>query len=121
MIMVSKTKTPETTNPAEKAKRTRNVIKWQEAYTEFALEASHVIVLASATPKSELAKRKYAELLTAMASLIKDKDATGQCISACDNFELVLDVAGLKPEPPRVSLPVIDACHKFINLFVDKH
>lgn len=102
-------------------KRTRNVIKWQEAYTDFALEACHAIVIVSATPKAELAKRKYSELLTAMATLIKDKDATGQCISACDNFELVLDVAGLKPEPPHVSLPVIDACHKFINLFVDKH
>lgn len=119
--MVSKAKAPETTNPTEKAKRTRNVIKWQDAYTEFVLEASHAIVVVSATPKSELAKRKYAELLTSMASLIKDKDATGQCISACDNFELVLDVAGLKPEPPLVSLPVIDTCHKFINLFVDKH
>ena len=113
-------KKQETTN-TESAKRTRTVIKWQDAYTEFAFEAANVLVIVSATPKSELAKRKYAELLTAMATLIKDKDATVQCISACDNFELVLDVAGLKPEPPRVSLPVIDACHKFINLFVDKH
>lgn len=105
----------------ETTKRTRNVIKWQDAYTEFALEASNVMVELSKTEKWEIAKRKYSELLKAMATLIKDKDETSQCITACDNFELVLDVAGIKYEPPRVSHKVIDACHHFINLFVDKH
>ena len=114
--MVSKSKTPE-----EQAKRTRKVIKWQDPYTVFVQEAASVLVMVSSTPKSELAKRKFSELLVAMANLIKDKDATIPCISACDNFELVLEACGVNPEPPRVSLPVIDACHAFINLFVDKH
>ena len=110
-------KTMETVETTEK-RRTRVVVKWEDKYEKLVLACldtvSNICLDTVSTikdvEKSERCRRKYVDLMIALANLIKSKDVKG-AVNACDNFGLSLTVAGVS------AIEVTTKCNEFIDLF----
>lgn len=118
--MASKSKVTETAIPenesvstADKARRTRNVIKWQlehQAVTcaAFALFIENKDV---ETAKLSMVGRKLQNVFESIAQTVKDGKAGKDMMERRDNLELALTVANI------TNSNVIEALDKFIKLF----
>ena len=111
--MVSKSKVPETTNPADKAKRTRNVIKWQESHERVTCSMIALFMDNKDVEASKLAMvgRKIQLVLESVAQTVKDGKASKEMVERRDNLELALAVAGIN------NSDVIKQLDEFISLF----
>lgn len=118
--MASKSKTPETVNPtnelvltADKAKRTRNVIKWQESHERVTCAMISIFMDNKDVEPSKLAMvgRKVQLVLESVAQTVKDGKAGKDMMERRDNLELALAVAGIS------NSDVIKQLDGFISLF----
>ena len=111
--MVSKAKTPETMNPTDKAKRTRNVIKWQESHERVTCSMIGLFMDNKDVEASKLAMvgRKIQLVLESVAQTVKDGKASKEMVERRDNLELALAVAGI------TNSDVIKQLDEFILLF----
>lgn len=106
-------KNPETTNTAEKAKRTRNVIKWQEPHEAVTCSMIGLFMDNKDAEVSKLAMvgRKIQMVLESIAQTVKDGKASKELKERRDNLELALQVAGI------TNSNVVEALDRFIALF----
>ena len=106
-------KNPETTNTPEKAKRTRNVIKWQEPHE--AVTCSKIGLFMDNkdvdTYKLAMVGRKLQMVLESIAQTVKDGKASKELVERRDNLELALQVANI------TNSNVVEALDRFISLF----
>ena len=111
--MASKSKTPETATPTDKAKRTRNVIKWQETHERVTCSMIALFMDNKDVEASKLAMvgRKIQLVLESVAQTVKDGKAGKEMMERRDNLELALAVANI------TNSNVIEALDKFIKLF----
>ena len=106
-------KNPETTNTTEKAKRTRNVIKWQEPHEAVTCSMIGIFMDNKDLEASKLAMvgRKVQMVLESIAQTVKDGKASKELKERRDNLELALQVAGI------TNSNVVEALDRFIGLF----
>ena len=106
-------KNPETTNTTEKAKRTRNVIKWQEPHEAVTCSMIGLFMDNKDVDTSKLAMvgRKIQMVLESIAQTVKDGKASKDLVERRDNLELALQVAGI------TNSNVVEALDRFIALF----
>lgn len=118
--MATKSKTPETTTPAnelvltpDKAKRTRNVIKWQSEHEAVTCAAFALFMENKDIEPTKLAMvgRKLQNVFESIAQTVKDGKAGKEMMERRDNLELALAVANI------TNSNVIEALDKFIKLF----
>ena len=113
--MASKSKTPanELVLTADKAKRTRNVIKWQATHERVTCDMISVFMDNKDFDPQKLAMfgRKVQLVLESIAQTVKDGKASKEMIERRDNLELALQVAGI------TNSNVIDSLDAFIALF----
>lgn len=118
--MASKSKTPETANPtnelvltADKAKRTRNVIKWQESHERVTCAAFAVFMDNKDLEPAKLAMvgRKLQNVFESVAQTVKDGKAGKDMMERRDNLELALAVAGIS------NSDIVTRLDEFISLF----
>lgn len=107
---MAKKETKQETMETTEKRRTRVVIKWEDNYEKVVLACLNVMSLIKDVEKSELCRRKYAELMISLANLIKSKDVKG-AVNACDNFSLALIVSGIE------AVEVTTICNTFIDMF----
>lgn len=107
---MAKKETKQETMETTEKRRTRVVIKWEDNYEKVVIACLNVISLIKDVEKSELCRRKYVELMVALANLIKSKDVKG-AVNACDNFGLALIVSGID------AAEVTTICNTFIDMF----
>ena len=106
-------KNPETTNTAEKAKRTRNVIKWQEPHEAVTCSMIGLFMDNKDLESAKLAMvgRKVQLVLESIAQTVKDGKASKEMVERRDNLELALQVAGI------TNSNIIETLDRFISLF----
>lgn len=118
--MASKSKTPETAIPAnesvstaDKAKRTRNVIKWQSEHEAVTCAAFALFIENKGVEPAKLSMvgRKLQNVFESIAQTVKDGKAGKDMMERRDNLELALTVANI------TNSNVIEALDKFIKLF----
>lgn len=118
--MASKSKSPETVNPSnelvltsEKAKRTRNVIKWQESHERATCAMISIFMDNKDIEPAKLAMvgRKVQMVLESIAQTVKDGKAGKEMMERRDNLELALAVANI------TNSDVIKRLDGFISLF----
>lgn len=118
--MDSKLKTPETvkhTNElvltADKAKRTRNVIKWKESHERVTCAMISIFMDNKDVEPAKLAMvgRKVQIVLESAAQTVKDGKAGKDMMERRDNLELALEAANI------TNSNVIEELDKFITLF----
>ena len=106
-------KNPETTNTTEKAKRTRNVIKWQSEHE--AVTCSMIGLFMDnkdvEAPKLAMVGRKIQMVLESIAQTVKDGKASKELKERRDNLELALQVAGI------TNSNIVEVLDRFIALF----
>lgn len=104
---------PETTNTTEKAKRTRNVIKWQEPHEAVTCSMIGLFMDNKDAETSKLAMvgRKIQMVLESIAQTVKDGKASKELKERRDNLELALQVAGI------TNSNIIEVLDRFISLF----
>lgn len=108
--MTTKTKSNEN---VETKKRTRTVVKWQEAHagltcSTFALFMDNKEV---ESEKLSMVGRKLQNVFESVAQTVKDGKVDGEMMERRDNLELALSVAGI------TNSDVIDALDRFISLY----
>ena len=113
--MANKTQNTETTQTA--AKRTRNVIKWQDAHEAVTCSMIALFMDNKDVESAKLAMvgRKIQMVLESIAQTVKDGKASKEMVERRDNLELALQVAGITDSS------MIETLDRFIDLFVDKH
>lgn len=120
LVMASKTKQPETTTPAselvltaDRAKRTRNVIKWQDKHMGLTCAAFSIFTENKDKDVKQLAMvgRKLQFVFESVAQTVKDGKAGKELMERRDNLELALAVAQI------TNSNVIEALDAFIDLF----
>ena len=106
-------KNPETTNTTEKAKRTRTVIKWQDAHAGVTCSMIGLFMDNKDAETSKLAMvgRKIQLVLESIAQTVKDGRASKDLVERRDNLELALQVAGI------TNSNIIETLDRFIALF----
>ena len=106
-------KNPETTNTTEKAKRTRNVIKWQPEHegVTCSMIALFMDNKDAETSKLAMVGRKIQLVLESIAQTVKDGRASKDLVERRDNLELALQVAGI------TNSNIIETLDRFIALF----
>ena len=106
-------KNPETTNTAEKAKRTRNVIKWQEPHEAVTCSMIGLFMDNKDLESAKLAMvgRKVQLVLESIAQTVKDGKASKELKERRDNLELALQVAGI------TNSNIVEVLDRFISLF----
>lgn len=106
-------KNPETTNTTEKAKRTRNVIKWQEPHEAVTCSMIGLFMDNKDVEASRLAMvgRKIQMVLESIAQTVKDGKASKDLVERRDNLELALQVAGI------TNSNIVEVLDRFIALF----
>ena len=106
--MTTKTQATETT-----AKRTRNVIKWQESHEGVTCAMIALFMDNKDLEASKLAMvgRKIQLVLESIAQTVKDGKASKELKERRDNLELALQVAGI------TNSNVVEALDRFISLF----
>ena len=111
--MTNKTQNPETTNTTEKAKRTRNVIKWQEPHAGVTCSMIALFMDNKDVEASKLAMvgRKIQLVLESIAQTVKDGKASKELVERRDNLELALQVAGI------TNSNIVETLDRFIALF----
>ena len=107
--MTSKTKSVD----VETKKRTRTVIKWQEAHagltcSAFALFMDNKDV---GSEKLSMVGRKLQNVFESVSQTVKDGKVDGEMMERRDNLELALAVAGI------TNSDVVDALDRFISLY----
>lgn len=118
--MATKTKTTETSTASnelvltpEKSRRTRNVIKWQDAHEAVTCSAFALFMDNEDVDNKRLAMvgRKLQYVLESIAQTIKDGKTSKEMIERRDNLELALSVAEI------TNSNIIEVLNKFISLF----
>ena len=115
--MATKTKTSETSPDLvltpEKARRTRNVIKWQSEHEALTCAAFALFMDNEDVDHKRLAMvgRKLQNVFESVAQTIKDGKAGKEMIERRDNLELALAVAEI------TNSNIIEVLDKFISLF----
>ena len=112
--MDSKSKnTNELVLTADKAKRTRNVIKWEESHEMVTCAMISIFMDNKNVEASKLAMvgRKVQLVLESVAQTVKNGKADKEMMERRDNLELSLEVAGIS------NSNIIEALDKFIKLF----
>ena len=106
-------KNPETTNTTEKAKRTRTVIKWQDAHAGVTCSMIGLFMDNKDVESAKLAMvgRKIQMVLESIAQTVKDGRASKDLVERRDNLELALQVANI------TNSNVVEALDRFIALF----
>ena len=106
-------KNPETTNTTEKAKRTRNVIKWQEPHEAVTCSMIGLFMDNKDVDTSKLAMvgRKIQMVLESIAQTVKDGKASKELVERRDNLELALQVAGI------TNSNIVEVLDRFVSLF----
>lgn len=107
--MASKTKSVDN----ETKKRTRTVIKWQEAHagltcSTFALFIDNKDI---GSERLSMVGRKLQNVFESVAKTVKDGMVGGEMMERRDNLELALSVAGI------TNSDVVDALDRFISLY----
>ena len=104
-------KNPETTQTT--AKRTRNVIKWQDSHEAVTCSMIGLFMDNKDVDTSKLAMvgRKIQLVLESIAQTVKDGKASKELKERRDNLELALQVAGI------TNSNVVEVVDKFISLF----
>lgn len=107
--MANKTQNTETTQ----AKRTRNVIKWQESHAGVTCSMIGLFMDNKDLESAKLAMvgRKIQLVLESIAQTVKDGKASKEIVERRDNLELALQVAGI------ANSNVVEALDRFITLF----
>lgn len=97
----------------EKARRTRNVIKWQDAHEAVTCSAFALFMDNDELDKKRLAMvgRKLQYVLESIAQTVKDGKTSKEMIERRDNLELALAVAEI------TNSDIIEVLDKFISLF----
>lgn len=105
------TKTSQNTETT--AKRTRNVIKWQESHERVTCSMIGLFMDNKDLEASKLAMvgRKIQMVLESIAQTVKEGKASKELVERRDNLELALQVAGI------TNSNVVEALDKFISLF----
>ena len=100
-------------NPETTAKRTRNVIKWQESHEGVTCSMIALFMDNKDVETSKLAMvgRKIQLVLESIAQTVKDGKASKELKERRDNLELALQVAGI------TNSNVVEALDRFISLF----
>ena len=108
--MANKTQNTETT---QATKRTRNVIKWQDAHEGVTCSMIGLFMDNKDVEASKLAMvgRKIQLVLESIAQTVKDGKASKELKERRDNLELALEVASI------TNSNVVEALDRFINLF----
>lgn len=98
---------------ADKAKRTRNVIKWQESHERVTCAMIAIFMDNKNVEPSKLAMvgRKVQLVLESVAQTVKEGKAGKDMVERRDNLELALAVAGI------TNSDVIKQLDGFISLF----
>lgn len=113
--MASKSKSPsnELVLTPEKAKRTRNVIKWQDAHERATCAMISIFMDNKDFDPAKLAMvgRKVQLVLESVAQTVKDGKVSKDMVERRDNLELALQVAGI------TNSNVIKCLDEFISLF----
>lgn len=109
--MTNKTQNPETTQTT--ARRTRNVIKWQEPHEAVTCSMIGLFMDNKDVDTSKLAMvgRKIQLVLESIAQTVKDGKASKEIVERRDNLELALRVAGID------NSNVVEVLDRFIALF----
>ena len=107
------TQATETANTTEKAKRTRNVIKWQDAHAGVTCSMIGLFMDNKDVEAAKLAMvgRKIQLVLESIAQTVKDGKASKELVERRDNLELALQVAGI------TNSNIIETLDRFIALF----
>ena len=105
------TKTSQNTETT--AKRTRNVIKWQESHEGVTCSMIALFMDNKDLEASKLAMvgRKIQLVLESIAQTVKDGKASKELKERRDNLELALQVAGI------TNSNIVEALDRFIGLF----
>ena len=105
--------TTKTTQVTETAKRTRNVIKWQESHEAVTCATIALFMDNKDVDTSKLAMvgRKIQMVLESIAQTVKDGKASKELKERRDNLELALQVAGI------TNSNIVEVLDKFISLF----
>ena len=105
--------TNKTTQATETAKRTRNVIKWQESHAGVTCSMIGLFMDNKDLEASKLAMvgRKIQLVLESIAQTVKDGKTSKELKERRDNLELALQVAGI------TNSNVVEALDRFISLF----
>lgn len=108
--MTNKTQNPETT---QATKRTRNVIKWQDAHEGVTCSMIGLFMDNRDVEAAKLAMvgRKIQLVLESIAQTVKDGKASKELKERRDNLELALQVAGI------TNSNVVETLDRFISLF----
>lgn len=118
--MASKSKNPETVNStnelvltADKAKRTRNVIKWQSEHEAVTCAAFAIFIENKGVESAKLSMvgRKLQNVFESITQTVKDGKADKDMMERRDNLELALAVANI------TNSNIIETLDKFIKLF----
>lgn len=114
--MANKSKTPETNElvlTPDKAKRTRNVIRWQEAHERLTCASFALFMENDDKDKANLAivGRKLQKVFESIAQTVKDGKPCKDMVERRDNLELALSVTQI------TNSNVIEALDAFIRLF----
>ena len=106
--MANKTQATETT-----AKRTRNVIKWQDSHEAVTCSMIGLFMDNKDLEASKLAMvgRKIQLVLESIAQTVKDGKASKELKERRDNLELALQVANI------TNSNVVEALDRFLSLF----
>ena len=109
--MTKTAQNPETTRTT--ARRTRNVIKWQEPHEAVTCSMIALFMDNKDTETSKLAMvgRKIQMVLESIAQTVKDGKASKDLVERRDNLELALQVAGI------TNSNIIETLDRFISLF----
>ncbi len=106
--MTSKTKSVDETK-----KRTRTVIKWQDAHAGLTCSTFSLFMdnREVGSEKLSMVGRKLQNVFESVAQTVKDGKVEDEMMERRDNLELALVVAGI------TNSDVVDALDKFISLY----
>lgn len=108
--MASKTKSNEN---VETKKRTRIVVKWQEAHAGLTCSAFSLFMDNKEVDSEKLymVGRKLQNVFESVSQTIKDGKVCDEMLERRDNLELALTVAGI------TNSDVVDALDRFISIY----
>lgn len=96
---------------AETKKRTRTVIKWQEAHAGLTCSTFALFMDNRESEKLSMVGRKLQNVFESVAQTVKDGKVGDEMMERRDNLELALKVAGI------TNSDVVDALDRFISLY----
>ena len=105
----------EATTNETATKRTRTVVKWQDAHEKVTRSAFGLFMDNKDNEKLPMVARKLQTVFESIAQMVKDGKASKELVERRDNLELALQVAGI------TNSNVVEMLDRLIDLFVDKH